>query len=348
MPLQTNKNDMVASVSGDKGKKGEKCHPDYIFLQETDGINYMVTKESTNNNPHNVINGHEGIKVGYSKEGSTTKTELTNGASSHLEGVFIGGKLVLGDKEHTEIETPTEDGTPFDYDEYAVTVTAHVTDLDGSEHMKQGIVLTGLPAGAEVTLADGQVVIVGTDGKLTIDGSPSEYSGVVGGTDANTQLSANITVRVPKDSELTLKATAKTYEGALGDTITKEGSSEPFSLLSENWEDTGSAFGVSANVFGRTSFKGAFTQEDSSNSNLSLADLLSNEESGDLGSYFSFEQSGADTVLRVNTKGLLATQGHDQEIILTDMNAADITDSYSNQLDTILTLIDQGRLQIDM
>src|SRR5690606_19090559 len=73
------------------------------------------------------------------------------------------------------------------YTEYDVSVVAHVTDQDGSEKIMQEIVLTGLPKGATVVLADGTELTVGEDGKVAFSGEFSNFDNI----GENTQVSSN-------------------------------------------------------------------------------------------------------------------------------------------------------------
>ena len=124
---------------------GEK---DYIFVQQEDGYSYTVNNSTNNNNDSNV-NTMDGVTVHYS--GPDGSGSLIGQVSNQLEGVIFGNgqTAYLADSHDTTFNTVhAATGTEVSY---AVSVSAAVTDTDGSEYLGN-LVLDGIPAGAVVAV----------------------------------------------------------------------------------------------------------------------------------------------------------------------------------------------------
>ncbi|MFA7438291.1 type I secretion C-terminal target domain-containing protein, partial [Castellaniella sp.] len=82
---------------------------------------------------------------------------------------------------------------------------------------------------------------------------------------------------------------------------------------------------------------------------LDLSELLDADTSGSLDQYLRVEESGADTVIKVDTGGQVGAGHFDQEIILKGVSFADLgLDAGSSQNDLINKLIDDGKLDNPM
>ncbi|MFA7579608.1 choice-of-anchor K domain-containing protein, partial [Castellaniella sp.] len=82
---------------------------------------------------------------------------------------------------------------------------------------------------------------------------------------------------------------------------------------------------------------------------LDLTGLLDGDAGGSLDEYFLIEESGADTVIKVDTGGQVGSGHFDQEIILKGVSFEDLgLDAGSSQNDMINKLIDDGKLDNPM
>src|SRR5690625_4224140 len=172
--------------------------PDYIYLLETEGVEYKVNgvvshEEHIGNHNHN-------DNWNITADGA----HVTQG-SNQLAGTITSSGGYIGSPGHVVKPEPSEVMA-----EYEVSIVAHVTDLDGSESMVQELVLRGLPEGAEVVHGD-TTIVVDSSGELTIVGEFSDYERAAQ-SGKETQVSADITIRIPEGTELKLEVEAKAYE----------------------------------------------------------------------------------------------------------------------------------------
>ncbi|MFC3396438.1 Ig-like domain-containing protein [Brenneria rubrifaciens] len=146
------------AVNGNGGSESSGTSPDYIFLQHGDKTKYSVST-STNNNAANNVNTFDGVNV----YGSSQLISSGN----QLEGIIYGdGSTVLADSgDTTTVEViPAQSG----FQEHTISVSAALTDLDGSETLS-GITLTGIPVGTVLTDHISNVTYtVGSDGAYLI------------------------------------------------------------------------------------------------------------------------------------------------------------------------------------
>lgn len=183
----------VNSVKGNAGGA-----PDFIYLLETEGVEYKV----------NGVVSHEEHIGNYNHNDNWNITadgkHITQG-SNQLAGTITSSGGYIGNPGHVVKPEPSEVMA-----EYEVSIMAHVTDLDGSESMMSELVLRGLPEGAEVVHGD-TTYIVNSSGELTIVGEFSNYE-LADSSGIETQVSAEIVIRVPEGAEFKLEVEAKAYE----------------------------------------------------------------------------------------------------------------------------------------
>ncbi|MFE8049137.1 Ig-like domain-containing protein [Brenneria goodwinii] len=152
------------AVTGNNGSE-TNTSPDYIFLQDGDSSKYSVST-STNNNAASNVNTFDGVNVTYG-----SKQLISSG--NQLEGVIYGdGTSVLADSKGTTIEViPAQSG----YQQHTISVSASLTDTDGSETLS-GITLSGLPEGTQIVSGDTVLYTVGSDGTYLIPNTNNAQS----------------------------------------------------------------------------------------------------------------------------------------------------------------------------
>jgi len=198
-------------INGGKGNGGKDNAPDFIFLLESTNEQYKVSG----------VVSHEWHEQEYNHNDNwTIKTDagavVTQGFNQ-LAGVITSSGGYIGNPGL--VAKPTE---AADFAEYDIHIVAHVSDLDGSEGILADLVLSGLPAGAQV-VHKGEVFTVESSGQLTLQGDLSNYPLALG---TETQVTADITVRVPADSIFSLEVEAHAYERVLGTSETATGHAE--------------------------------------------------------------------------------------------------------------------------
>ncbi|EHD20547.1 type 1 secretion target domain [Brenneria sp. EniD312] len=162
-------------VSGNGGSEARGTSPDYIFLQDGDTSKYSVSN-STNNNAASNVNTFDGVNV-YGNG------QLIS-SGNQLEGVIYGdGSTYVADNDGTTtVEViPAQSG----YQAHSITVSAALTDTDGSETLS-GITLSGLPAGTQIVSGDTVLYTVGDEGTYLIPNTGNAQS-----------FTADISIRVP-------------------------------------------------------------------------------------------------------------------------------------------------------
>ncbi|MCL2892705.1 immunoglobulin-like domain-containing protein, partial [Brenneria tiliae] len=162
-------------VSGNGASEASGTSPDYIFLQDGDTSKYSVSN-STNNNAASNVNTFDGVNV-YGNG------QLIS-SGNQLEGVIYGdGSSYVADNDGTTtVEViPAQSG----YQAHSITVSAALTDTDGSETLS-GITLSGLPAGTQIVSGDTVLYTVGDEGTYLIPNTGNAQS-----------FTADISIRVP-------------------------------------------------------------------------------------------------------------------------------------------------------
>src|SRR5699024_6885335 len=120
------------------GNAGEGKAPDYIYLLETEGVEYKV----------NGVVSHEEHIGNYNHNDNwniTANGEHVTQGGNQLAGTITSSGGYIGNPGHVVKPEPSEVMA-----EYEGSIVAHVTDLDGSESMVQALGLRGPPDGGEV------------------------------------------------------------------------------------------------------------------------------------------------------------------------------------------------------
>ncbi|WP_146742525.1 Ig-like domain-containing protein, partial [Lonsdalea quercina] len=166
------------AVTGNSGTESSGTRPDYIFVEGTTADGY-ATYVGPNNNAATNVNTYDSVTITY--QGNT----LIAGAN-HLDGIIYGdGSYIAADKPDFKEESVAEQ---VGYQQHELTVSAALTDLDGSEQLS-GITLTGIPEGSVLTDHINNVAVtVGADGVYLI--TNAQHLDTLAGT---------ITIQTPVD-----------------------------------------------------------------------------------------------------------------------------------------------------
>ncbi|WP_315709784.1 Ig-like domain-containing protein [Brenneria uluponensis] len=189
------------AVTGNSGSESSGVKSDYIFIQGTQADGYNDTV-GTNNNADTSVNTFDSVNVTYHD------VALIGGANK-LDGIIYGdGTIKSADASSTSEETVTGQAG---YQEHTITVSAALTDTDGSESLS-GITLTGIPEGTVlIDHINNVTVTIGADGAYLIPNSLHVDS-----------LAGQITLQVPVDAgqfDVVAQATATeqaNYDSATG------------------------------------------------------------------------------------------------------------------------------------
>ncbi|MFP1907833.1 Ig-like domain-containing protein [Lonsdalea quercina] len=167
------------AVTGNSGTEASGTRPDYIFVEGTTADGY-TTYVGPNNNAATNVNTYDSVTITY--QGNT----LISGAN-HLDGIIYGdGSYIAADKQDFKEESVAEQAG---YQQHELTVSAALTDLDGSEQLS-GITLTGIPEGSVLTDHINNVTVtVGADGVYLI--TNAQHLDTLAGT---------ITIQTPVDA----------------------------------------------------------------------------------------------------------------------------------------------------
>ncbi|MFP1780662.1 Ig-like domain-containing protein, partial [Lonsdalea quercina] len=167
------------AVTGNSGTEASGTRPDYIFVEGTTADGY-TTYVGPNNNAATNVNTYDSVTITY--QGNT----LISGAN-HLDGIIYGdGSYIAADKQDFKEESVAEQ---VGYQQHELTVSAALTDLDGSEQLS-GITLTGIPEGSVLTDHINNVTVtVGADGVYLI--TNAQHLDTLAGT---------ITIQTPVDA----------------------------------------------------------------------------------------------------------------------------------------------------
>ncbi|OSM94590.1 hypothetical protein AU509_15135 [Lonsdalea britannica] len=167
------------AVTGNSGTEASGTRPDYIFVEGTTADGY-ATYVGPNNNAATNVNTYDSVNITY--QGNT----LISGAN-HLDGIIYGdGSYIAADKPDFKEESVAEQ---VGYQQHELTVSAALTDLDGSEQLS-GITLTGIPEGSVLTDHINNVTVtVGADGVYLI--TNAQHLDTLAGT---------ITIQTPVDA----------------------------------------------------------------------------------------------------------------------------------------------------
>ncbi|MGK4333802.1 Ig-like domain-containing protein [Lonsdalea quercina] len=167
------------AVTGNSGTEASGTRPDYIFVEGTTADGY-TTYVGPNNNAATNVNTYDNVTITY--QGNT----LISGAN-HLDGIIYGdGSYIAADKQDFKEESVAEQAG---YQQHELTVSAALTDLDGSEQLS-GITLTGIPEGSVLTDHINNVTVtVGADGVYLI--TNAQHLDTLAGT---------ITIQTPVDA----------------------------------------------------------------------------------------------------------------------------------------------------
>ncbi|WJV57188.1 Ig-like domain-containing protein [Pectobacteriaceae bacterium C111] len=189
------------AVTGNTGSESSGVKSDYIFIQGTQADGYNDTV-GTNNNADTSVNTFDSVNVTY-------HDVVLIGGANKLDGIIYGdGTIKSADASSTSEETVTGQAG---YQEHAITVSAALTDTDGSESLS-GITLTGIPEGTVlIDHINNVTVTIGADGAYLIPNSLHADS-----------LAGQITLQVPVDAgqfDVVAQATATeqaNYDSATG------------------------------------------------------------------------------------------------------------------------------------
>ena len=320
--LQLGQNGRWEAVNGKGGSIGSSSKPYTIDLSNLSPGNYKVEFSSSY------------LGAWMETSVSDVKLELSYPQTSTVESDLVGGNVLINDiPGSTDTVLKVWNGSAF---ETATESGVKVTSKYGEFELFADGKYTYLPDASldnvgEIDSLTYQLVHptgVTAEATLRVGITGPGVDSFVWGSEGNDTLQGNGGNNVIYGGEgndiLTGGAGADTFKWEFGD----QGTSGTGAAVDKVTDFTPGVFGTNASA-----------------DRLDLADLLQNENAGNIDQYIKAEQKGADTVLHIKSDGDIASDGSnaDQQIVMKNVQMPQGT----NSSDFIQSLLDNDQLKID-